>query len=66
MTAAGGAITGLDLTLWNWWWEFNREPLLELKSHLYNQDVRSGQDGFYLGGGYRRRSRCEARRQDPR
>jgi len=54
-TAGGAPITGLDLTLWNWWWEFNREPFLELKGHLHGDfdvgDVGRTRSTSRSGGG---------------
>ncbi len=41
----------VDLSGWAWWWEFNKDPLLELKAHLFATPTTSGTDGFYLGQG---------------
>lgn len=51
----------LDLTLWTWWWEFNKEPFLELKGHLYADPATSGSDGFFLGRGERTRATGDRR-----
>jgi len=48
---AGGGVGGPDLTVWTFWWEFNKEPYLNLKSHIHSGDVTTGSDGFYLGRG---------------
>lgn len=65
MTAGGGlSLADLDLTLWNWWWEFNKEPFLELKGHLYSDPATTGGDGFFLGRGERTRS-TSGRRPTP-
>ena len=47
----GGAVGGPDLTLWSFWWEFNKEPYLNLKSHIHGGNVDSGSEGFFLGRG---------------
>src|SRR6185503_15882982 len=30
----GSVDTGVDLTLWTFWWEFNREPYLDLRTAI--------------------------------
>ena len=39
-----------DLTGWQFWWEFNKEPYLELRNKLFKV-VSSGYDGFAFGRG---------------
>lgn len=46
----GGTDTGPDLTVWQFWWGFNKEPYLNLKSHLGGA-VQTGSDEYYLGRG---------------
>ncbi len=48
---------GADLTVWPFWWEFNKAAFLNLKSHLYSDAPVSGSDGFFLGRGVRAESR---------
>jgi hypothetical protein len=43
----------LDMTSWLYWWEFNKEPFLELRERLDADSVFSGSDGFFLGHGRR-------------
>ncbi|MEW6073006.1 MAG: HEAT repeat domain-containing protein [Planctomycetota bacterium] len=50
-TTAGGGDSGPDLTLWSFWWEFNKEPYLNLKSHIHEGTVATGSDGFFIGRG---------------
>ena len=47
----GGQAGGPDLTAWTFWWEFNKEPYLNLKSKIHSGGVRSGSDGYFLGHG---------------
>ncbi len=50
VTTSPGAQVGADLTLWSFWWEFNKEPYLNLKSHLHTGgDTETGSDDFFLG-----------------
>lgn len=49
---SGGA-SGVDLSSWFWWWQFNREPFLQLRAHLDADRTRSGSDGYFLGRGDR-------------
>jgi HEAT repeat protein len=54
-TASGGAVTpgspgaaAIDLTVWQYWWMFNKAPYLDLKAHIYDGIV-TGSEGFFLG-----------------
>ena len=59
---SGAASTNTGpLTSWAWWWEFQREPFLEIKGHIYEEGTRTGDDGFYLGAGARRTSLASRR-----
>jgi HEAT repeat protein len=40
-----------DSGSWEFWWEFNKEPFLELRRHLDQRSVVTGVDGYYLGRG---------------
>jgi HEAT repeat protein len=42
---------GPDLTLWQFWWGFNKDPYLDLKSHIHSRSARTGTDDFFLGHG---------------
>ena len=49
-TTPGGP-SGPDLTLWDFWWGFNREPYLNLKSKIHSGETVTGSDDFFLGHG---------------
>jgi HEAT repeat protein len=40
-----------DLSDWSWWWNFNRDPYLELKRAIHAGAVTTGSDEFFLGHG---------------
>jgi HEAT repeat protein len=44
----GGALDTLD---WTTWWEFNKDPFLNLKAHLNDLAPRSGDGSWFLGQG---------------
>ena len=46
--ATGGAD---DLTLWQFWWEFNKEPFLNLRAAIHSGGALTGSDDFFLGRG---------------
>jgi HEAT repeat protein len=57
VTGAAQAVSA-DLTLWSFWWEFNKEPYLNLKSHLHTQAVaETGSDNFFTGLGDKGKSK---------
>jgi len=47
----GAANAGPDLTVWDFWWAFNREPYLDLKSQIHDGGILTGSDDFFLGRG---------------
>jgi HEAT repeat protein len=49
-SSTGGVDAGPDVTAWQYWWTFNREPYLRLKQRL-GESVQSGSDEFFLGRG---------------
>jgi len=49
-TTLGGA-GGPDLTVWQFWWGFNKEPYLNIKSKIHSGGVVTGSDTFFLGQG---------------
>ncbi len=51
ITGVSGTSGGPDLTLWQYWWGFNREPYLNLKSHVRSGSITTGSEEFYLGKG---------------
>ena len=48
---SGGGDSGPDLSLWQYWWGFNKEPYLNLKAAIHGSGQQTGSDEFYLGGG---------------
>ncbi len=48
---SGGGDSGPDLSLWQYWWGFNKEPYLNLKAAIHGSGVQSGSDEFFLGQG---------------
>ena len=42
-----------DLTEWTFWWEFNKDPILNLKRHIAKGARSTGPEGFFLGHGVR-------------
>jgi HEAT repeat protein len=50
-TTGGGSAgpSGPDLTIWQFWWGFNREPYLNLKAHIHTGAVQTGSDAFFTG-----------------
>ena len=52
----GGADLGSDLSIWDFWWGFNKEPYLNLRSKVREAGVESGSGEFWLGTGTERKS----------
>ena len=42
-------MVGEDLSKWQYWWEFNKNPYLRLKEAVHRGAVQTGSDDFYLG-----------------
>lgn len=40
-----------DLTVWDFWWGFNKEPYLNLKSKIHETGTVTSSDDFFLGFG---------------
>ncbi len=49
-----------DLTAWQLWWEFNKDPYLRF-AHINTADSRTGSDDFFLGTGQRDAGRVGGR-----
>ena len=49
--SGNGAEMGPDLTMWDFWWGFNKEPYLNLKSKIHGRSTVTGSDDFFLGQG---------------
>ncbi|MFT7486087.1 MAG: HEAT repeat protein [Candidatus Paceibacteria bacterium] len=58
-TAGGGG--GPDLTLWQFWWGFNKDPYLNLKSHIHSDGATTGSDDFFLGHGQKTQAKDSMR-----
>ncbi|MCB9916532.1 MAG: HEAT repeat domain-containing protein [Planctomycetes bacterium] len=52
-----GGDSGPDLTLWQFWWGFNKDPYLNLKSHIHSGSTLTGSDDFFLGHGQQTQSK---------
>lgn len=48
-TGGRGAQIEDDLTTWNYWWEFNKDPFIRLKDAVQQGGPMTGSDDFYLG-----------------
>ncbi len=46
-----GAQAGPDLSIWDFWWGFNKEPYLNLRQKIRSGGAITGSDDFYLGRG---------------
>jgi len=57
----GGGDGGSDPTQWQFWWELNKDPYLNLRAHLYAEGVLTGSDGYFLAPGEVRESRADLR-----
>ncbi len=48
-TGGRGATLDDDLTTWNFWWEFNKDPFIRLKDAVQQGGPMTGSDDFFLG-----------------
>jgi len=58
---SGTADVGADLSIWDFWWGFNKEPYLNLRAKVRATGVRTGSDEFYLGRGTQQKSQSTLR-----
>jgi len=58
---SGGGGDSPDLTAWTFWWEFNKEPYLNLKAMIHSGGVKSGSAGWFLGDGQKEDAKDSAR-----
>ena len=42
---------GVDLTHWEFWWGFNKDPYLQLRARIHGHSARTGTDTWFLGRG---------------
>lgn len=45
----GGAEIGPDLTRWQFWWEFNKDPFIRLKEAIHATEPVTDSDDVYMG-----------------
>ncbi len=50
-TARGGVQAGPDLTKWQFWWEFNKDPFINLKAAIHTTGTVTESDDFFMGAG---------------
>jgi len=56
-SAPGGVVTGgggvdtTDLTVWQFWWGFNKEPYLNLRDAIRSGAIQTGSDDYFIGRG---------------
>jgi hypothetical protein len=60
-TGGRGAPIDDDLTRWDFWWEFNKEPFIRLRDAVLAGGTTTGSDDFYLGGTRRKDSKDSLR-----
>jgi hypothetical protein len=60
-STSGGGDAGPDLSIWQYWWGFNKEPYINLKAHIHSGSVVTGSDDFFLGRGEKTQSRDSLR-----
>jgi HEAT repeat protein len=48
-TTGGGIALDDDLTRWQFWWEYNKDPFLKLKRAIYRNTVTTGSDDYFVG-----------------
>lgn len=41
----------VDISDWVWWWNYNKAPYLQLKSHVLGGEILTGSDEFFIGSG---------------
>lgn len=60
-TGGRGAPIEDDLTRWDFWWEFNKDPFIRLRDAVLAGNTTTGSDDFYLGGTKRKDSKDSLR-----
>jgi hypothetical protein len=56
-TGGGGMQLIDDLTTWDYWWEFNKDPFIRLRDSIHSGGPVTGSDDFYLGASRRSEAR---------
>ena len=57
ITGGRGIVLDDDLSRWEFWWEFNKDPYIRLKDAIHATTIVTGGDEFYLGATKRVASR---------
>jgi HEAT repeat protein len=61
---SGPGSEAADLTQWSFWWEFNKEPYLQLKRAIHGGPATTGSDSWFLGNGEKDQGRDSRRPTD--
>jgi HEAT repeat protein len=57
VVTGAGATGGTDLTVWQFWWGFNKDPYLNLKAAIHSGQPQTGSDDYFIGRGEKTLSR---------
>lgn len=57
----GGGGDSVDLTAWTFWWEFNKEPYLALKSFIHAGSTTTGSGDWFTGSGAKQQGKDSLR-----
>ncbi len=60
-TPGRGIEVGPDLSKWQFWWEFNKDPYINLKDAIHAPVTITGTDSFFLGATRKRDSKDTAK-----
>ena len=63
-TPGGLGDPSVDLTQWSFWWEFNKDPYLNLKQAIHADAPQTGSGGYFLGRGQKDQSKKSRRPTD--
>ena len=56
-TTGGGIQLVDDLTRWQFWWEFNKDPFINLREAVFDQGTVSNSEEFFMGAGLQQTSK---------
>ncbi|MEE9126394.1 MAG: hypothetical protein V3U11_04585, partial [Planctomycetota bacterium] len=48
-TGRGGTTVTDDLSGWQFWWEFNKDPFIRLKDAIHSREATTGSDEYFMG-----------------
>lgn len=57
----GGGDSGPDLTQWSFWWEFNKDPYINLKAAIHAGTTKTGSSDWFLGQGVKSQAKDSMR-----